>query len=132
MLRPAILWNDQRTGAECDVIRARMGKARLIQVTGNDALTGFTAPKILWVREHEPDIYARVRARAAAQGLRPLQTHRGLRHRQSRRAGTLLFDIKARDWSPEVLEKLEIPAEWMPPTFEGPEVTGVISGRRRR
>ncbi len=61
VLRPAILWNDQRTGAQCDEIRARVGKARFIQITGNDALTGFTAPKILWVREHEPEVYARVR-----------------------------------------------------------------------
>jgi xylulokinase len=59
VLRPAILWNDQRTGAQCDEIRARLGKHRLIQITGNDALTGFTAPKILWVREHEPEVYAR-------------------------------------------------------------------------
>ena len=59
VLRPAILWNDQRTGAECDEIRARVGKEHFIQITGNDALTGFTAPKILWVRNHEPEIYAR-------------------------------------------------------------------------
>ena len=59
VLRPAILWNDQRTAAQCDEIRARLGRARLIQITGNDALTGFTAPKILWVREHEPEVYAR-------------------------------------------------------------------------
>jgi xylulokinase len=58
VLRPAMLWNDQRTGAQCDEIRARLGKKRLIQLTGNDALTGFTAPKILWVREHEPEIFA--------------------------------------------------------------------------
>ncbi len=56
VLRPAILWNDQRTGAQCDEIRARLGKARLIQITGNDALTGFTAPKILWVQENEPEL----------------------------------------------------------------------------
>ena len=61
MLRPAILWNDQRTGAQCDEIREMMGgKAHLIAVTGNDALTGFTAPKILWVRENEPEVYARI------------------------------------------------------------------------
>jgi xylulokinase len=58
VLRPAILWNDQRTGAQCDTIRARLGKENLIQITGNDALTGFTAPKILWVQENEPDFTA--------------------------------------------------------------------------
>src|SRR5262249_26977502 len=61
VLRPAILWNDQRTAAQCDEIRARLGKDHLIQVTGNDALTGFTAPKILWVQQKEPEIYARAR-----------------------------------------------------------------------
>jgi len=127
VLRPAILWNDQRTGAQCDEIRQRLGKARLIQLTGNDALTGFTAPKILWVREHEPEVYAR-----AAHGLLPKDY---VRYRLTGQfatdkaggAGTLLFDIKARDWSPEVLDALDIPADWLPQTHEGPEVTGHIS-----
>ncbi|MCB0064735.1 MAG: xylulokinase, partial [Caldilineaceae bacterium] len=61
VLRPSILWNDQRTAAQCDEIRRRLGKSRLIALTGNDARTGFTAPKILWVRDHEPPIYARIR-----------------------------------------------------------------------
>ena len=60
VLRPAILWNDQRTAAECDAIRAAVGPERLIEITGNDALTGFTAPKLAWVRDHEPEIWARV------------------------------------------------------------------------
>jgi len=127
VLRPAILWNDQRTGAQCDEIRRRLGKARLIQLTGNDALTGFTAPKILWVREHEPEVYARV-----AHVLLPKDY---VRYRLTGQfatdkaggAGTLLFDVKARDWSPEVLDALDIPADWLPQTHEGPEVTGVIS-----
>src|ERR1041385_3523252 len=58
VLRPAILWNDQRCAQECDEIRERVGRDRLIQITGNDALPGFTAPKIVWVRNHEPDIFA--------------------------------------------------------------------------
>jgi xylulokinase len=127
VLRPAILWNDQRTGAQCDEIRARLGRARLIQVTGNDALTGFTAPKILWVREHEPEVYAR-----AAHILLPKDY---IRYRltgdyatdKAGAAGTLLMDIKARDWSPEVLEALEIPAGWLPRTHEGPQITGQVS-----
>ena len=59
VLRPAILWNDQRTAAECDAIRAAVGRERLIEITGNDALTGFTAPKLVWVRDHEPEVWAR-------------------------------------------------------------------------
>jgi xylulokinase len=127
VLRPAILWNDQRTGTQCDEIRRRLGKARLIQLTGNDALTGFTAPKILWVREHEPEVYAQ-----AAHVLLPKDY---VRYRLTGQfatdkaggAGTLLFDVKARDWSPEVLDALDIPADWLPKTYEGPEITGRIS-----
>jgi xylulokinase len=129
VLRPAILWNDQRTGAQCDEIRARLGRARLIQITGNDALAGFTAPKILWVRENEPQVYGR-----AHHILLPKDS---VRYRltdeyamdKADGAGTLLMDLKQRSWSSEVLEALEIPAEWLPPLFEGPEVTGRLSAR---
>ena len=69
VLRPAILWNDQRTGAECDQIRERLGRDRLIQITGNDALTGFTAPKILWVQNHEPEVVYQNQAYSLAQRL---------------------------------------------------------------
>jgi len=127
VLRPAILWNDQRTGPQCDEIRRRIGRERFIQITGNDALTGFTAPKILWVQEEEPDVYAK-----AAHILLPKDY---IRYRLTREygtdkaggAGTVLFDIRKRDWSPEVLEALDIPADWLPPTYEGPEVSGTIS-----
>lgn len=127
VLRPAILWNDQRTGPQCDDIRARLGKARLIQISGNDALTGFTAPKILWVQQHEPEIWARVRhillpkdyIRYCLTGDYALDRAGG--------AGTLLFDLKTRTWSPELLAALDIPAAFLPPTHEGPEITGRIS-----
>ncbi|MCG8353384.1 MAG: xylulokinase [Chloroflexales bacterium] len=127
VLRPAILWNDQRTGAQCDEIRQRVGKDRLIERTGNDALTGFTAPKILWVREHEPEIFARAR-----QILLPKDY---IRYRltgvyatdKAGAAGTLLFNLQNRDWSTEVLAALDIPAAWLPPTHEGSEITGSIS-----
>lgn len=127
VLRPAILWNDQRTGAECDEIRARLGRERLIQITGNDALTGFTAPKILWVQKHEPHIWARARhillpkdyVRYRLTGTYAIDCADG--------AGTLLFEIRRRTWSPEVLEALEIPADYLPPTYEGPQITGTVS-----
>src|SRR5207244_2659079 len=61
VLRPAILWNDQRTAAECAEIEERVGLERLIALTGNRALTGFTAPKLLWLRRHEQEVYARIR-----------------------------------------------------------------------
>jgi xylulokinase len=126
-LRPAILWNDQRTAAECDEIRAHLGQNRLIAVTGNDALPGFTAPKALWVRRHEPEVYAR-----AAHLLLPKDY---IRYRltgdyamdKADGSGTLLFDLAARDWSPEVTTALDIPRAWLPPTYEGPMATGIIS-----
>jgi xylulokinase len=126
-LRPAILWNDQRTSAECDEIRERVGRRRLIELTGNDALTGFTAPKLLWVRRHEPDVWRRL-----AQVCLPkdyVRLHLTGDHAVDRAdgAGTLLFDLAARDWSPEVLAALELDRAWLPETAEGPEVTGTIT-----
>jgi xylulokinase len=127
VLRPAILWNDQRTAKECDEIRARVGRRELIRATGNDALTGFTAPKILWVRNHEPEVYAKARhvllpkdyVRLRLTGVAAMDKADG--------SGTILFDLPTRRWSSDVLKKLEIPAEWLPPTYEGPEVTGQVS-----
>jgi len=127
VVRPAILWNDQRTVAECDEIRRRVGRDRLIQVTGNDALTGFTAPKLLWVANHEPDNWARVHTillpkdyvRFRLIGDRAIDVAGG--------SGTILFDLAKRTWSPEVLEALEIDQSLCPPTYEGPQVTGRVT-----
>lgn len=129
VLRPAILWNDQRTGAQCDEIRARLGRERLIQITGNDALAGFTAPKILWVREHEPEVYARARRVLLPKDYVRYRLTGEFASDKADGAGTLLMDLRERTWSREVLEALEIPAEWLPPLFEGTEVTGRISAQ---
>jgi xylulokinase len=124
VLRPAILWNDQRTGAECAEIEQRIGLDRLIALTGNRALAGFTAPKLLWLRRHEPDVYARI-----AHVLLPKDYVR-LRLTGERAidaadaSGTLLFDVGARKWSDEVLDALELPREWLPPVYESPDVPG--------
>ncbi len=126
VLRPAILWNDQRTAAQCDQIRARLGKQRLIEITGNDALTGFTAPKILWVRSHEPGVYARVRHVLLPKDYVRFRLTGAYATDRADGAGMLLFDIRTRDWSPEVLRALEIPPEWLPTTYEGPEVTSTL------
>ncbi len=130
VLRPAILWNDQRTAAECDDIRSRMGgRARLVEVTGNDALTGFTAPKILWVRKHEPDVYAKASLVLLPKDYVRLRLTDVAAMDKADGSGTLLFDLAARDWSKDVLDRLEVPAEWLPKTFEGPEVTGHITAK---
>jgi xylulokinase len=127
VLRPAILWNDQRTGAQCDEIRVRLGKARLIQVTGNDALTGFTAPKILWVQDEEPDIYAKIAHILLPKDYVRYKLTGEYAMDRAGGSGTILFDVRKRTWSPEILEALEINPAWLPPTFEGTEITGVVS-----
>ena len=127
VLRPAILWNDQRTGPQCDEMRRRLGKARLIQITGNDALPGFTAPKILWVQQNEPEIYARARHILLPKDYIRYKLTGDYAMDKADGSGTQLFDLKARSWSPEMLKALDIPAEWLPPTYEGPEITGVVS-----
>ncbi|MFN2135302.1 MAG: xylulokinase [Candidatus Promineifilaceae bacterium] len=127
VLRPAILWNDQRTGPQCDEIRQRVGKERLIQITGNDALTGFTAPKILWVQENEPEIWAKTRHILLPKDYIRYRLTGEYAVDRAGGAGTILFDLKERTWSPEMLAALDIPAAWLPPTYEGPQVTGVVS-----
>jgi xylulokinase len=127
VLRPAILWNDQRTGSQCDDIRVRLGKERLIQITGNDALTGFTAPKILWVQQNEPEIYARIAHILLPKDFVRFKLTGEFGIDKAGGAGTLLFDLHRRDWSPEVLAALGIDPVWLPPTHEGPAVTGLVS-----
>src|SRR5215203_3229707 len=126
VLRPAILWNDQRCGAECDDIRARVGRERLLQITGNDALTGFTAPKILWVAGHEPEIHRRVRHILLPKDYIRYKLTGALAMDKADGSGTMLFDLRKRTWSPEILNALNIDADWLPPTFEGHEITGEV------
>jgi xylulokinase len=127
VLRPAILWNDQRTQAQCDEIHRIVGRDRFLQITGNLALPGFTAPKILWVREHEPDVYARIRHVLLPKDYIRYRLTGDYALDKADGAGTVLFDLQSRDWSREVLEGLDIDPAWMPRTFEGPEFTGRIS-----
>ena len=127
VLRPAILWNDQRTAAECDEIRETIGRDRLIAVTGNDALTGFTAPKLMWVRRHEPDVWSEIAHILLPKDLVRLRLTGDHAVDRADGAGTLLFDLAARDWSTEIVDALGIDAAWLPTTYEGPAVTGSIS-----
>ena len=127
VLRPAILWNDQRCGAECDEIRARVSLQRLVRITGNDALTGFTAPKILWLETNEPEIYRRIRHVLLPKDYIRFKLTGALAMDKADGSGTMLFDLGQRDWSPDILEALNIPAEWLPPTFEGHETTSEVS-----
>jgi xylulokinase len=127
VLRPAILWNDGRTQSQCDEIHARVGKEKFIQVTGNIALTGFTAPKILWVKENEPEVYSRARHVLLPKDYIRYRLTGEYAMDKADGSGTVLFDLRARCWSEEVLAALDIPGKWMPPTFEGPEFTGKVT-----
>ena len=127
VLRPAILWNDQRTGLQCDEIRRRLGRERLIAITGNDALAGFTAPKILWVRDHEPEVYERVEHVLLPKDYVRFRLTGDYATDRAGAAGTLLLDLSRRDWSDEVLGALDIPRRWLPETHEGPTIAGQVS-----
>jgi xylulokinase len=122
VLRPAILWNDQRTAAECAEIEVRIGLDRLIELTGNRALPGFTAPKLLWLRRHEPEVYARIEHVLLPKDYVRLRLTGERATDVADASGTLLFDVPGRRWSEEMLEALEIPAAWLPAAYESPYV----------
>lgn len=126
VIRPALLWNDQRTEKHCSKITEAVGEERLIEIAGNPALTGFQAPKILWLRDEEPQNYGKVsRVLLPKDYVRLLLTGEHATD-ASDASGTLLLDVEKRDWSPEILEALEVPSEWMPSVHEGPEKTGEL------
>jgi len=127
VLRPAILWNDQRTAEECDEITGRVGKQRLLELTCNPALTGFTAPKILWVRKHEPEIYDRAAKILLPKDFIRFRLTGVFATEVSDASGTLLLDVPNRRWSSEVLSALQIDASLLPECFESPEVSGKLT-----
>ncbi len=124
VLRPAILWNDQRTAVECAAIEATIGLERLIALTGNRALTGFTAPKLLWLRTHEPALYARIDRIMLPKDYVRWRLIREAATDVTDASGTLLFDVAGRRWSEEVCGALDVPLGSLPPAFESPTVTG--------
>jgi xylulokinase len=126
VIRPALLWNDQRTHRQCRKITESVGEERLIQLAGNPALTGFQAPKILWLRDEEPENYSRVARVLLPKDYVRLRLTGEHATDASDAAGTLLLDVRGRGWSGEILGALEIPAEWMPKVYEGPESTGAL------
>jgi xylulokinase len=124
VLRPAILWNDQRTGEECAEIEALVGLERLVSLTGNRALPGFTAPKLLWLRRHEPNVYVRIRRIALPKDYVRLRLTGEWAIDVADASGTLLFDVAHRRWSDDVLAALDVPTEWLPPVSESTEIAG--------
>lgn len=124
VIRPALLWNDQRTETQCEKITEAVGGEHLIRVAGNPALTGFQAPKIVWLRDEESENYSRVASVLLPKDYVRLQLTGEYATDASDAAGTLLLDVRKRDWSAEILDTLEMPHEWMPKVYEGTESTG--------
>ncbi len=127
VLRPSIIWCDQRTAAECEEITEKVGAQRMIEITANPALTGFTASKIMWVKNHEPEIYAK-----CAHILLPKDYVRWCLTGEfatevSDASGMQLLDVPNRCWSDEVLEKLGIDKSLLAKVYESPEVTGTVT-----
>jgi xylulokinase len=124
VLRPAILWCDQRTQGECDEITRKIGGAKLLQLTLNPALTGFTAPKILWLRKNEPEVYDKVSKILLPKDYIRFMLTGEFATEVSDASGTLLFDVRNRCWSKEVLEYLDIDKGLLPQSYESYQVTG--------
>lgn len=132
VIRPALLWNDQRTYAQCDEIEARVGPETLRRLAGNPALTGFQAPKILWLREREPESWRRVAHVLLPKDYVRYRLTGVMASDASDAAGTLLLDVRARAWSDEILGALEIPRRWLPAVFESPEPSGSLASEAAR
>ena len=127
VLRRSILWCDQRTAAQCDEITEKVGAQRLIEITANPALTGFTASKILWVRENEPEIYAKCRHILLPKDYVRYMLTGEYATEVSDASGMQLLDVANRCWSKEVLEKLDIDESLLAKMYESPDVTGTVT-----
>ncbi len=127
VLRPALIWCDQRTEAQCLAITERVGSARLIELTSNPALTGFTLPKLLWVREAEPDVWAHVRSILLPKDYVRMRLTGEQAIDVADASGTLLFDVANRRWSNAMLDAVEIEKNFLPRVFESSEITGRVS-----
>src|SRR5690625_5045446 len=126
VLRHAILWNDTRTTAECEDIYNVVGKERLLEITKNPALEGFTLPKILWVKKHEPELFAKASKFVLPKDYVRYKLTGKLQMEYSDAAGTLLLDIRKKEWSEEICQLLEIKPSICPPLIDSHEEVGTI------
>ncbi|MCC6698931.1 MAG: xylulokinase [Candidatus Hydrogenedentes bacterium] len=127
VLRNALLWCDQRTAPQCEAITSKVGETRLIEMVCNPALTGFTAPKILWLRDNEPEVYEKVRRVLLPKDYIRFELTGEFATDVADASGTLLFDVKNRTWHKELLSILDIPLDFLPRSYEGTDVTGKLS-----
>ncbi|MCC7491068.1 MAG: xylulokinase [Fimbriimonadaceae bacterium] len=126
VIRPALLWNDQRTGPQCDAINAAAGEL-LVSEIRNPVLTGFQAGKILWLRDVEPAHFARLRQVLLPKDYLRYKLTGEFATEVSDASGTALLNVPQRTWSTALLDRLELPAEWFPRVVESPEVTGTVT-----
>jgi xylulokinase len=132
-LRPALLWNDQRTAQQCAEIESKAGgREALIELVANPALTGFTAPKILWVRQHEPKIYEKTKHILLPKDYIRLCLTGEYATEVSDASGTLLLDVVNRKWSDKLLGILQIDKALLPPVYESQEVSGKLNAQAAR
>ena len=129
VLRPALIWCDQRTQPECDWLTDTIGYERLIELTCNPALPNFTLTKLLWVRTHQPEIFAKIAHVLCPKDYVRLRLTGEYAIDMQEASGTLLLDVTHRRWSQEVADASGIPMDWLPRLFEGPEVCGRITPR---
>lgn len=128
-LRPALLWCDQRTEKQCEEIMRMVGAERLTKLVANPAITGFTLPKLLWVRENQPKTWRKVRTILLPKDYVRLRISGDVASDVADSSGTLLFDVRKRKWSTEMIERFEIGADKLPTVFESVEVTGRVSAK---
>lgn len=129
VLRPSIIWCDQRSGEQCRRLTENVGAGRLIELTCNPALTGFTLPKLLWVRDHEPETWQRVRSVLLPKDYVRFRLSGDKATDVADGSGTLLLNVAARRWSTEMLDAAEISANILPRVYESQEITGSISAK---
>ncbi len=128
VIRPALLWNDQRTAEECvEIERSAGGRDQLVQMVANPALTGFTAPKILWLRNHEPEHFDRCRKVLLPKDEIRRRLTGEFASEVSDASGTLLLDVARRTWSKPLLSLLQLDESLLPPLYESEEVTGTLT-----
>ncbi len=127
VIRPAILWCDQRTAKECREIEETVGRERLIEITANPALTGFTASKLVWVKNHEPENYKKIAHVLLAKDYIRFMLTGEYATEVSDASGMQLLDVAKRQWSEEICEKLDVDMKWLARVYESPELTGRVS-----
>jgi xylulokinase len=127
VLRPSLIWCDQRTGPQCDWLHQQLGRERLIELTCNPALPNFTLTKLLWVRDHEPAIFARIAHILCPKDYVRYRLTGAFAIDVQEASGTLLLDVTTRTWSAEVARVAGIDTAWLPPLFESPDVCAEIS-----